>query len=69
MTSPYDIATPAEKVAMQAARVWHFLGLVFRPHPYAYPCDRWEAWTKYLVGPAEAWMIAGVTSGVTWGRR
>ena len=40
--------------------IW-FTRLVFRPHPYAYPgMSLWDAWTKALLLPGEAWRIAGL---------
>jgi hypothetical protein len=44
------------------SRVILFFCLAFRPHPYAYPCSAWRAWTTHFVGPREAWRIAGVLS-------
>lgn len=45
-------------------RIAFFFQLVFRPHPYCTPAESaWEVfdnWTRFLVGPLEAWRIAGV---------
>lgn len=40
--------------------IW-FARLVLRPHPYAHPgMSLWEAWTKAILMPREAWRIAGI---------
>lgn len=44
------------------SRIRLFCGLVFRPHPFAYPGSVWRAWATHFVGPREAWRIAGVLS-------
>jgi len=47
----------------QLRRLWWFVRLVGRPHPYALR-EHWPSWWAYyrrfVVGPREAWMIARV---------
>jgi len=40
-------------------QLWHFLGLVFRPHPYAWPADNWQDWLLRWMRPFAAWEMAG----------
>jgi len=43
-------------------RIGQFFELVFRPHPYSRPLPWIDRWTRAMVGPLEAWRLAGVFS-------
>jgi hypothetical protein len=46
---------------MKVRQVIWFCRLVLRPHPWAHPgMSRWDAWTKAILFPGEAWRIAGL---------